>query len=62
MPAEKQHVLTGLVRLRDHCTFTWEQPEGEPQRTAIVRDTHCEQCVTAARKLGYLLRSSTEQV
>ena len=38
----KPHVFTGLIRLRDHCTFTWEQPEGDPQRTAIVRENHCE--------------------
>ena len=54
---DKRHVFTGLVRLRDHCTFTWEQREGEPLRTAIVRENHCEACVTAVRELGYLLRS-----
>jgi hypothetical protein len=56
-PEEKGHVLTGLVRLRDHCTFAWEQRDGDSQRTAIVRETHCEPCVTAAREMGYLLRS-----
>jgi len=52
----KPHVFTGLIRLRDHCTFTWEQAEGDPQRTAIVRETHCPRCVTALGELGYLLR------
>ena len=56
----KPHVFTGLIRLRDHCTFTWEQPEGDPQRTAIVRETHCDRCVAALRDLGYLLRSDTK--
>jgi hypothetical protein len=56
----KKHVFTGFVRLREHCTFTWEQPEGEPRRTAIVRENHCEECVTAVRGLGYLLRSETK--
>ena len=62
MPAgpKKPHVLTGLVRMREHCTFTWEQPEGEPRRTAIVRENHCEACVTAVREQGYLLRPDTQ--
>jgi hypothetical protein len=56
----KKHVFTGLVRPREHCTFTWEQPEGDPRRTAIVRENHCAQCVDALRERGYLLRSDAE--
>lgn len=52
----KPHLFTGLFRLREHCTFTWEQSEGDPQRTVIVRENHCAGCVTALRKLGYALR------
>jgi hypothetical protein len=45
--------LVGLVRLRDHCTFTWRGSEAERTRTVEVRDDHCLQCLTEARRLGY---------
>lgn len=51
----KPVVLVGLIRLREHCTFAWQEPEGGGRRTAEVRATHCPDCVAELRTLGYLL-------
>jgi hypothetical protein len=47
--------LVGLVRLRDHCTFTWQRSEGADQRSVVVHDHHCLQCLAEARRRGYRL-------
>jgi hypothetical protein len=46
--------VLGLIRLRDHCAFTWEEPVGGGQRLARVRNTHCENCIAELAKRGYL--------
>lgn len=51
----KPVVLVGLIRLREHCTFTWQEPVGGKRRSAEVRATHCAECVAELRELGYLL-------
>jgi len=48
-------VLVGLIRLREHCTFTWHELEGSGRRSADVRATHCAECVAELQDLGYLL-------
>lgn len=48
---------TGLLRPRDHCTFTWTQGEGEAERTVVVRRDHCLQCVARLRRGGHRLVS-----
>jgi hypothetical protein len=48
-------VLLGVVRVRDHCTFTWQECEGGGRRSAEVRATHCAECVAELRELGYRL-------
>jgi hypothetical protein len=53
-PLRPAEMLVGLVRLRDHCTFAWEEPIGGGQRLAHVRRTHCEQCIAELGALGYL--------
>jgi hypothetical protein len=50
---EKGVVLVGLLRLREHCTFTWREPQAGGRRSAEVRSTHCEACVAELRRLGY---------
>ena len=47
--------LVGLLRPRQHCTFTWREPEGGGPRSAEVRETHCAECVAELRALGYRL-------
>jgi hypothetical protein len=47
--------LVGLVRLRDHCTFKWQRSDGSDQRTVVVLDHHCLQCLAEARRRGYNL-------
>ena len=49
-------VLVGLIRLREHCAFTWEEPVTGGRRIALVRSTHCRECVTELLKLGYIVR------
>lgn len=51
----KPVVVVGLIRVRQHCTFRWEEPEGGGRRTVEVRATHCPECVDELRELGYLL-------
>jgi hypothetical protein len=48
---------TGLLRPRDHCTFTWTLDEGEDKRTVIVLRDHCVQCIAELRRRGYRLVS-----
>jgi hypothetical protein len=48
-------VLVGRIRLRQHCAFTWEEPQQGGLRTARVRVNHCAECIAELRKLGYLL-------
>lgn len=49
----KPPVLVGLVRLRDHCTFTWAESERGGRRVATVYGTHCAQCVAELQERGY---------
>jgi hypothetical protein len=49
---EQPVVRVGLLRVREHCTFSWYAPEGG-RRTAEVRATHCEACVAELRQRGY---------
>jgi hypothetical protein len=50
-------VLVGLIRLREHCAFSWEEPERGGLRIATVRSSHCPECIAELRKLGYILLS-----
>jgi hypothetical protein len=54
-PARPPDRLVGLVRVREHCAFPWEQPVTGGTRVARVRTTHCPECVAELRKLGYLV-------
>lgn len=47
-------ILVGLVRIREHCTFNWRQPEGAVQ-TILVLPHHCEDCLREARRRGFRL-------
>jgi hypothetical protein len=48
-------VLVGLIRQREHCAFTWEEPVGGGRRVVRVYRTHCADCIAELEKLGYLL-------
>jgi hypothetical protein len=60
MEPRKVVVLVGLIRVREHCTFTWEEPEGGGRRSAQVRETHCSECVATLRELEYRLVSEDQ--
>jgi hypothetical protein len=51
--SDKPAVIVGLLRLRDHCTFSWEEPQSGGRRTAWVRATHCADCVSELERRGY---------
>jgi hypothetical protein len=55
MELPKPVVLVGLIRLREHCTFTWEEPARGGRRVAMITSTHCSECIAELGKLGYLL-------
>jgi hypothetical protein len=52
---EARPPLVGLIRLRDHCTFSWEEPAPGGPRRAEVRATHCPACVAELRTKGYVI-------
>jgi hypothetical protein len=54
-------ILVGLIRLRDHCTFTWRKQEDGGPRTVDVRTNHCSECVAELEKLGYTVNESTDR-
>jgi hypothetical protein len=47
------HTPVGLIRVRDHCTFTWRGPEDE--RTVEIEAHHCADCIADVRTRGYRL-------
>jgi hypothetical protein len=51
----KPVTLIGLIRLREHCAFTWQEPEAGGTRIARIRSTHCADCISELGKLGYRL-------
>ncbi len=48
-------MLVGLTRIREHCVFTWQEPEGGGQRSVEVLPSHCAECVAEIRQRGYRL-------
>jgi hypothetical protein len=51
--------LTGLVRVREHCVFSWQEPERGGERSAVVLTTHCAACVAELQLRGYKLVQGT---
>ena len=47
--------LVGLVRIRQHCTFTWRRAARQEQRSVEIFPNHCADCVDEARRRGYTL-------
>ena len=47
--------LTGLVRVREHCVFTWREPEGGGERSVDIFPTHCTECIKEIQQRGYRL-------
>jgi hypothetical protein len=47
--------LVGLIRIRNHCTFTWHKPEDSDQGSVEVRSDHCPKCMAEVQRLGYHL-------
>lgn len=50
---ENPRLSTGLLRVRDHCTFTWFRQAESEQRLVHVREDHCETCIAEVRRRGY---------
>ncbi len=47
--------LVGLIRVRQHCTFTWRRNLRHDQRSVDVFANHCADCVDEVRRRGYSL-------
>jgi hypothetical protein len=58
--------IVGLIRVRDHCLFTWRgiapevyTGEGWPPRAVEVRDDHCQACIDEmGDRLGFVLEDT----
>lgn len=48
-------MLVGLMRVREHCTFTWRKPETGGVRAVEVLADHCLQCIAELRRGGFEL-------
>lgn len=55
MAESTKPLRVGLIRVRDHCTFSWRENEAGGGRSAAIQATHCPECVAELRKLGYVL-------
>jgi hypothetical protein len=53
--SSKAATRVGLIRMRDHCTFTWSEGEGSDVRSVEVRSNHCSEWVAALRGMGFRL-------
>lgn len=53
--------LVGLVRVREHCTFTWRKATPGAPASVEVREDHCPQCLADVRRRGYRLLSPDGQ-
>ncbi len=53
--------LVGLVRIRDHCVFTWERPQSGDRRIARVGPTHCQACIDELLRLGYPILGEAQE-
>ena len=50
--AEPRHVPVGLLRVRNHCTFTWRGAVTGAQRRVEVLPDHCAECIAEVRRRG----------
>jgi hypothetical protein len=48
-------MLTGLIRVRNHCLFTWQEPEGGGPRSVEIWPSHCAECIAEIRERHYRL-------
>lgn len=53
VPPSELRVLVGLLRVSDHCIFTWRRREGSDRRAVVVQDHHCTSCVAEAVRRGF---------
>lgn len=54
MTGDRESVTrVGLVRVRNHCTFTWRAAECDAAKSAVLGPTHCAECIEELRRLGY---------
>ncbi len=50
---ELRRMPVGLLRVREHCTFTWRGPVEGGQRTVEVFPEHCAECIAEVRRRGF---------
>lgn len=42
----------GTIKIRQHCTFSWRQPESGYQRIVDIENHHCDTCVSELVRMG----------
>jgi hypothetical protein len=53
--------LVGLVRVRDHCVFTWRAPAIDAAKKVEIEPGHCGDCIAELRNLGYVVKPDRKQ-
>jgi hypothetical protein len=44
--------VQGSIQIRQHCTFSWRQPESAYQRIVDIENDHCETCIAELVRVG----------
>jgi hypothetical protein len=60
MAGDPTPLRVGLIRIRDHCIFSWREGDPGNRRHVQVEPTHCRECLTEIGKLGYDLSRRDE--
>jgi len=50
-------VVVGLVRVREHCLFTWRATTREAEKRVTVEPEHCDACIADLPRLGYAVET-----
>jgi hypothetical protein len=46
------HVVVGVIKIRQHCLFTWREPANRPgSRRIEIGPEHCEECVAELERI-----------
>ena len=47
--------LVGLVKVREHCVFTWRALSTLGAKRVRVEREHCDACIASVQEIGYVV-------